>query len=209
MRPRARSTIRALSCAGLAICIPAQAHAHLVNTRLGDFYGGMLHPLTGLEDILPWFALAILAALQGPQRARWLIVVFPLSLLAGAVASMFWPALPVSPMVDAGLIAVTGLAVAAAIRVPLALLIPLAAVIGLLHGYHNGQAMAADTNRLLFVCGVTAIGYVFFALIAGAGIAFLQGNGGWRPIALRAGGSWVAAVGLMMFALQLRMQVPA
>jgi urease accessory protein len=203
-----KALARVLACVGFAVGVPAQAHAHLVNTRLGDFYGGMLHPLTGIEDMLPWFALAILAALQGPQRARWLIVVFPLGLLAGAVLSVFLPALPISPVVGAGLIAVTGLAVATAIKLPLPLLVGLGTLIALLHGYHNGQAMAADTDPLLFIAGLTAVGYVYLALLTGIGIAFLEGAGGWRPITLRAGGSWAAAVGIMVLGLELRAHVP-
>jgi urease accessory protein len=203
-----RALARIFACVGFAVGVPAQAHAHLVNTRLGDFYGGMLHPLTGIEDVLPWLALAILAALQGPQRARWLIALFPLGLLAGAVVSIFAPALPFSPAIGAGLLAVTGLAVAAAIKLPLPLLVGLGMAIALLHGYHNGQAMAATTDPLLFISGVTAIGYVYLTLLTGIGIAFLQGAGGWRQIALRAGGSWAAAIGIMILGLQLRAQVP-
>jgi urease accessory protein len=203
-----RALARTLACVGFAVSVPAQAHAHLVNTRLGDFYGGMLHPLTGIEDMLPWFALAVLAALQGPQRARWLIAVFPLGLLAGAVLSIYVPALPISPAVGAGLLAVTGLAVAAAVKLPLPLLVVLGTAIALLHGYHNGQAMAASTDPLLFICGLTATGYVYLTVLTAIGIAFLEGTGGWRPIALRAGGSWAAAVGLMVLGLQLRGHVP-
>lgn len=203
-----KALARILACVGFAIGVPAQAHAHLVNTRLGDFYGGMLHPLTGIEDMLPWFALAVLAALQGPQRARWLIVVFPLGLMAGAIVSIFVPTLPISPLVGAGLIAVTGLAVAAAIKLPLPVLLVLGTAIALLHGYHNGQAMTATTDPLLFIAGLTAVGYAYLTLLTGIGIAFLDGSGGWRPIAMRAGGSWVAAVGIMILGLQLRGHLP-
>jgi urease accessory protein len=134
--------------------------------------------------------------------------VFPLGLLAGAVLSMFAPDLPFSPAIGAGLLAVTGLAVATAIKLPLPLLVGLGTLIALLHGYHNGQAMAADTDPLLFIFGLTAIGYVYLTLMTGLGIAFLEGAGGWRPIALRAGGSWVAAVGIMVLGLQLRAHIP-
>ncbi len=183
---------------------PATAHAHLVNTRLGDFYGGMMHPLTGVEDVIPWFAIAILAAFQGPKTARWLVVVFPLGLLAGAAASLVVPALPVTPVLSVAIIAATGLAVAVAIAVPAPVLAGLGAVIALLHGYSNGLAMTGSTDRLLFISGVTAIGYVYVTLVTGLAIWFLQGGGAWRQIALRASGSWVAAVGIMALGLQLR-----
>jgi hydrogenase/urease accessory protein HupE len=185
------------------ISAPAEAHAHLVNTRLGDFYGGMLHPLTGFEDALPWLALATLAAFQGPQRARWLLVVFPLGLLAGGALSLVMPPLPFVPILSMAFIAAIGLAVAAAITVPLPVLIGLGTVVGLVHGYQNGQAMTEATDHLLFILGVTAIGYVLVTMVTACAIAFLQGKGNWRPIALRASGSWVAAAGIMAFGLQL------
>ncbi|QJP16344.1 hypothetical protein G3545_23510 [Starkeya sp. ORNL1] len=183
--------------------MPTAAQAHLVDTRLGDFYGGALHPLTDFEQILPWVALAALAAFQGPQRARWMIVVFPLALLAGGAASLALPNPPFAPILGISLVAITGLALAAAVRLPLPVLLAIAAVMGLLHGYQNGEAMVASTDQLLFLSGVTAIGYAVLTLVTGTAIAFLRGAGGWRPIALRAGGSWVAAVGIMVLGLQL------
>jgi hydrogenase/urease accessory protein HupE len=181
---------------------PTAAQAHLVDTRLGDFYGGMLHPLTAFEEILPWLALAILAAFQGPKRARWLLAVFPLGLLAGGILSLVLPNPPFIPALSVALIAITGLAVAAAINVPLPVLIGLAAIMGLVHGYQNGREMTVTTDQLLFISGVTAIGYAVVTMATASAIAFLRGAGGWRPIALRASGSWVAAVGILVLGLQ-------
>ncbi len=194
---------RGFTAVVLLASMSTAAQAHLVDTRLGDFYGGMLHPLTAFDEILPWLALAILAALQGPQRARWLLAVFPLGLLAGGVLSQVLPNPPFIPAVSVALIAITGLAVAAAINVPLPVLIGLATVMGLVHGYQNGREMTVTTDQLLFISGVTAIGYAVVTLTTGSAIAFLQGRGVWRPIALRASGSWVAAVGILVLGLQI------
>ena len=191
-----------LAAAVILLSAPSAAHAHLVNTRLGDFYGGVLHPLTAFEEVLPWLALAALAAFQGPARARWLVVVFPLSLLAGCALWQWLPSEPFVPAIAVALIAITGLSVAAAVRLPLPVLLGLAAVMGFVHGLQNGQAMTATTDQLLFILGVTAIGYGVMTIATGAAIAFLRGVGGWRPIALRASGSWIAAVGIMVLGLQ-------
>lgn len=188
--------------------IPTAAHAHLVDTRLGDFYGGALHPLTDLQQVLPWIALAALAAFQGPQRARWVVLAFPLALLAGGAASLVLPGPPFAAILDLSLVAITGLALAAAVSLPLPILLAIVTVMGLLHGYQNGEAMVANTDQVLFLSGVTAIGYAVLTLLTGAAIAFLRGVGGWRPIALRASGSWVAAVGIMVLGLQLFTAAP-
>ncbi len=197
-----KAKTRFVAAFGMLFSMPTAAHAHLVDTRLGDFYGGALHPLTDLQQILPWIALAALAAFQGPQRARWGVLVFPLALLAGSTASLALPSVPFVSVIDLSLVAITGLLLAVAISLPLPLFLAIAAVMGLLHGYENGQAMAANTDRVLFLSGVTMIGYAALTLMTGGAIAFLRGAGGWRPIALRASGSWVAAVGIMVLGLQ-------
>lgn len=198
--PRLLATTAALACA--VAFVPDTAHAHLVDTRLGDFYSGALHPLTDLQQVLPWIALAVLAAFQGAQQARWIILVFPLALAIGGIASLAVPLPSFGPLLGLVLVAVTGLAVAAAARLPLGVLLAIAVVMGLLHGAQNGAAMVATTDRLLFLSGMTAVGYGVITLATGSAIAFLHGAP-WRPIALRAGGSWVAAVGIMVLGLHL------
>ncbi|WP_045836346.1 HupE/UreJ family protein [Hyphomicrobium sp. 99] len=200
--------IRTVAAALVLIGAPASADAHLINTSLGDFYGGVLHPLSGPQDVVPWFALAILAAIQGPRNARWLLFVFPIALVGGALLSVVAPALPISPAWSLAVIVVTGLAVAAAAKLPFPVFLSLVTLIALLHGYYNGQAMTQDTDHFLFICGIAAVGYVFVTLITALAISFRQGGGEWRLIALRASGSWVAAVGIIMVGLQLRTSSP-
>lgn len=200
--------IRAIAAALALVSVPASADAHLINTTLGDFYGGVLYPLSGPEDVVPWFALAILASIQYPRNARWLLFVFPVALVGGALLSVVAPALFISPAWNLAVIVVTGLAVAAAAKLPFPVLLGLGTLIALLHGYHNGQAMTQDTDRLLFICGVAAVGYVFVTLFTALAISFRQGGREWRLIALRASGSWVAAVGVIMIGLQLRTAAP-
>lgn len=188
------------------LAAPFDAQAHLVTTRLGDFYDGAVHPLLGIEDLLPWLALAILTGFQGGRRARWLLPIFPAGLLIGGWIGTFGPDLGAVPIVDVALVALMGLAIATAITVPTPVLIGLAAIVSLAHGYQNGQAVSGVNDPLLFVLGVTAIGYVIVSLASAAIIAFLDGRGEWRSIAVRASGSWVAAIGVM--ALGFRLFVP-
>jgi hydrogenase/urease accessory protein HupE len=195
---RARCLIGAL-----AVLFPTASQAHLVNTRLGDFYDGALHPMTGFEFALPWLALVILAALQGPVRGRWLILAFPIGLLLGAALSAWQPGLPFVQIVNVAAIAGIGLLVALAMPLPTPLFLALGFVVGLANGYENGEAMVYNTDRFLFICGVTAIGYVFATLALALISLFLDGREGWRAIALRAGGSWIAAVGIMVAGFQI------
>lgn len=191
------------SVALFALAMPATAQAHLVNTRLGDFYNGVMHPLTGFEFVLPWVALSILAAFQDRERGRWLLLVFPLGLLAGASASLVLPALGIAPVLSIVSLACVGLLVAAAVRLPFPAFAALVGAVALLHGYETGREMTSDTDRFLFIAGVTGVGYVAVALLTGIAVQFLKGNAAWRFIALRAGGSWIAAVGIMVLGFQL------
>jgi len=183
--------------------VPGVAEAHLVNTRLGDFYDGILRPLTGFEFALPWLALAILAAFQGKRRGRWLILTFPLGLLAGALLSIVLPHLGFVPILNVATFAVVGLMLATALVLPSPALLALGTITALLNGYENGAEMAAAADRFLFIAGTAAVGYIFVTLVTGSALAFLEGPGGWRSIALRAGGSWIAAVGIMVLGYQL------
>lgn len=201
-RALARLPAATVALAAAFACIPGVAEAHLVETRLGDFYGGALHPLTDLQQILPWIALAALAAFQGPRRARWVVLAFPVALAVGGAASISFAVPAAAQIAGLLLVAVTGLAVALAARLPLGVLLALTVVTGLLHGAQNGAAMGPATDRLLFLSGMATCGYVVMTLATGSAIAFLRGAS-WRPVALRAGGSWVAAVGIMVLGLHL------
>lgn len=194
---------RSLMATALAVLSSSPSQAHLVSTRLGDFYDGALHPLTGFEFALPWLALVILAALQGPARGRWLILAFPIGLLLGAAISVWMPGLRFVEFANIAAIAGIGLLVALALPLSTPLFLGLCVLVGLANGYENGEAMLFNTDRFLFICGVTAVGYAFAALALALVSVFLKGPGGWRPIALRAGGSWIAAVGIMVAGFQL------
>ena len=97
-RPRHRPTGMsrrvwvALLAGTVAGAVAPVAEAHLVNTDLGPFYGGLVHPLTALEDLLPLMALGLLAGQQGASAARRMLVLLPLGLAGGAW--LFYPRSP-------------------------------------------------------------------------------------------------------------------
>ncbi len=181
---------------------PTTAHAHLVSARFGDFYGGALHPLTALEHVLPWLAMGILAGMQEPKWGRWILLAFPLGLASGTALALVIHDEPLVSTLNIASFVLVGTLVAAAWRLPKPLLIILGVAMGLTHGYENGTAMTAETNKLLFVSGVACVGYVVITLATAATLTFLRGEA-WRQIALRALGSWVTAVGLMLLAFRL------
>jgi urease accessory protein len=175
--------------------VPAGAHS--LSSRFGDFYGGMLHPVTALEHALPIVALGLLAGQQGARAARWLLLVFPLGLMLGAALAIVAPALPWVPMLNRASFALLGALVAGAWRLPLPVMAGLAALFGLSHGYENGSALTPEVAAHLFVPGVALIGFMAVAVVSAATLA-LAARAEWLRIAVRVVGSWIAAIGILM-----------
>ena len=190
------------SLAVAAVLCPTPALAHLVSARFGTFHAGVLHPITALEHLLPWLTLGLLAGLQDGERARWVLLAFPLGLIAGVGLSL--PPFGGGPLpgLDVLSLTVLGVAVALAWRLPTPGLASLGTVLGLIHGYQNGPALADQGNVGLFVAGVATAGLVVVTLVAACAKTMSQ-KGAWGRVAVRAAGSWMAAVGLMMIGLQV------
>ncbi len=174
------------------------AGAHIIGARLGDFYGGALHPLTGLADVILWLALGMLAGMQTRLWSRWMVVAFPAGLLAGFAIGL-WSGWTEDRMgVDAALMIALGGLTAAAVRVPGPVLLALGFAIAVLRGAANASGVGATTDLTLFACGLTAAGYAAMTLTVALVSAFRRAGDGWRGIAIRAGGSWIAAIGVMV-----------
>lgn len=203
MKPRLRSTV----AGGLALIASAtSAHAHIIGARLGDFYAGAAHPLTDLTDVILWFALALLAGSLGPSAARPILLVFPLGLVAGLSLGAEISSARAGGLAASGMLVLAGLLLAAGLRIHRALLCAIAFAAAALRGAANAGGMGPETNRLLFALGIAVAGYVTIALVAAATVAFRgeeAASQGWRRIAIRALGSWIAAIGVMMGGLAL------
>jgi urease accessory protein len=183
-------------CVVFGVVTPALAHS--VSKRLGDFYGGMLHPLTALEHLLPILGLSLLAGQQGPRRARWVLLLFPAGLLAGAMLSGYVePAWLVTWFNRLTFVAV-GILVAAAARLPLPVLGTTAFVLGLSHGVENTVDISSSIAMHLFVPGVVVSGIAMVAIFAAIAV-FLEVP--WQRIAIRVVGSWIAAIGILVIGL--------
>ncbi len=181
------------------------ADAHIVASRLGDFYAGALHPLTDLQDLILWAAMGMLAGSLGASRGRWLVLAFPLGLLAGLGWGRATGFVSAGPAADAGMILVLGLLLAAAARIPTALLCAIAFGLAVMRGAANAGDLGPETDRLLFAAGLACAGYAAITLTMALTFALRRPDAGpsmaWRGIAIRAFGGWIAAIGLMMAGL--------
>lgn len=173
---------------------PASAHAHLVNTGLGPIFDGISHLLLSFDDLLPVVAMAMLAGLNGPAAGRRALFTLPATwLVGGAIGYAGGVALLPSGATSLSLL-VLGILVAWDRKPSLRAITGLAAIVGLLHGWLNGVAIASAARQAIGLAGVIGAVFVLVALVA-APVAQLKAPG--ARIAVRVAGSWIAAVGLL------------
>lgn len=196
---------RAALCvvAVLTCFAPGDAHAHAASQALGDFYGGLLHPLTDVVHLLPFIALGLLAGQRGSQ-VNSLLLIFPGALMAGAALALLMPPLPGLELLNIASALLFGALVAAAAPLPAAALYALAAFFGLTHGLANGTAIDAFVRPLLFIPGLGLAGLLVLAWGAQIVEYLVARRTPWMQIAVRVAGSWIAAIALLVLGLSAR-----
>jgi hydrogenase/urease accessory protein HupE len=197
---RARAALPAWPLlAALLAASPAQAH--LMNSGFGPFYDGLAHPLISPEDLLPVVAVTLLAGLGGARQGRLVLAILPGAWLAGMAAGWAIGLPPAPAWLGAVATALIGVLVAGDPRLPLAAVCTIAAALGALHGYDNGHDLAATTGALVAIAGIACSLFAIVSLLAGQ-VAVLQAQ--WARLAVRVSGSWIAAIGLLMFGWSMR-----
>ena len=167
MKPFSR--LSSVVFAACGVLLPATAYAHLVNTDVGEFYAGMMHPVTSSEHLLPILALALIAGQWGKHAARTTLFAFPAALFAGTLAGSLLP--PYGFFQVMNLILLLGLGGLLAFRHRLSSVGPtimavLAVLTGLILGYRSGTDMAAAKVAIQFIPGVALTGFILVALLA-------------------------------------------
>lgn len=179
----------------LLLLLPQSAMAHLVSTRFGEFYSGVLHPLSTLTHLLPWLAVGLVSGLQCQSTARKVLLYFPLSVSLGVLLGSWFSPLPITDALNLLSFSMALLAVLT-INLRPGIFISLLVLFGLSHGYANGVTDLRGSDLLLYVGGVTVAAYFLLALITA--ITYVLANGQpWGKVAVRAVGSWIVAIGLL------------
>ena len=179
------------------------AEAHLNSTGMGPFYDGLVHFLMSPEDIIPVFALALLAGLRGANYGRRALFVLSIAWLLGAFAGLTATIAGPHPFIAAAWFLLLGGLVAADAKLSLRVTTGLAALLGLYHGYLNGTGMGQSLSTLVVLMGLVFATFVVVALVA-AFVVRLHAS--WTRIAVRVIGSWVAASGLLMLGWATRLR---
>ena len=180
-------------------CGPAEAHLNA--TGMGPIYDGLMHFLTSPEDLVPALALGLLAGLRGAPYGRRAMFALPAAWLVGSLVGLS-AALASTGMLGAAFwfLLLGGLVVADAKLSPRAMT-ALCALLGLVHGYLNGTGMGFSAQAIVAALGLAAAVFVLVVLVAALVVQLRQH---WARIAVRVGGSWIAASGLLMLGWSIR-----
>ena len=177
------------------------ASAHLVTTGLGLVYDGIGHLVMTPADLVPVLTIALFAGLRGAAPGRRALFVLPLAWFAVGLLGVVIEGLPTFPAAGISFV-VLGVLVAADLKLSPKWFTAIVIVVGLVHGVLNGVALKEGAG-ILGLIGIMATLFVIIAIVS-AFIVSLKKP--WTRIAVRVVGSWVAAMGMLMFGWLMRGQ---
>jgi urease accessory protein len=186
-----------VACIGL-LC-PSSSAAHLVTTGMGPVYDGIGHLLLTPEDLVPVLAIALYAGLRGVVAGKGTMFLLPFAWFIGGLAGSAMNTATSIPIPAISFLILGGL-VAADLYMPASAVVCLAIVLGLVHGFLNGAVLREGPGTL----GLIGIMTVLFVLVALASALVVSLGKPWTRIAVRVAGSWIAAMGLLMFGWAMR-----
>ena len=196
--PRLRARIFAM-LAVVLWCGPAQAH--LNSTGIGPLYDGVAHFLTSPEDLVPVLALALLAGLRGAPYGRRAMFTLPTAWLLGSLVGLTAASASAGTLAASFWFLLLGGLVVADAKLSLRSITALGALLGLIHGYLNGTGSGLSASAIVAVLGLAAAVFVLVVLVSAL---VVQLRVHWARIAVRVGGSWIAASGLLMLGWFIR-----
>ena len=189
-----------IAALGLLFC-PSYGSAHLVTTGLGPVYDGIGHLVMTPEDLVPALAIALFAGLRGAAPGRRALFVLPLAWFVGGLLGVFVEGLPTMPVAGISFL-ILGVLVAADLNLSQRLFIAVVIVVGLVHGLLNGVALK-ESAGILGLIGIMATLFVIVAIVSATIVSLKKP---WARIVVRVAGSWVAAIGMLMFGWLMRGQ---
>lgn len=196
LRMRARIL---LFCVVAFACGPAEAHLNA--TGMGPVYDGLLHFMSSPEDLAAALALALLAGLRGAAYGRRAMFTLPAAWLLGSFCGLSAAAASAGMLASSLWLVLLGGLVVVDAKLSLRSMTALAAVLGLVHGYLNGTGMGFSVVAMVAALGLAAAVFVLVVLVAAL---VVQLRAQWARIAVRVGGSWIAASGLLMLGWSMR-----
>jgi urease accessory protein len=165
-------------------------------TGAGGLLDGLLHPLSGVDHLLAFLTVGVLATLLR-RRLRWwsLPAVFVGSMAVGGTLGMAGVGLDGAETFIAASVVALGalLVVTPVVRDKVAYVIPLLAVTALFHGFAHGTELPDSAHPALYAVGFLASTSALHLSGVAAGFAIERST--WLRAALGAG---IAAAGMAL-----------
>ena len=194
--------LRARVVATVAIVLSCgPADAHLNATGMGPIYDGLMHFLTSPEDLVPVLALALLAGLRGAPYGRRTMFTLPAAWLLGSLFGLSATFTSAGTLGASLWFLVLGGLVVADAKLSLRSVTALSVLLGLVHGYFNGSGLGFSAQAIVAALGLATAAFVLVVLVAAL---VVQLRAHWARVAVRGGGSWIAASGLLMLGWSMR-----
>lgn len=180
--------------ASTVLLFASDAAAHLVTTGMGPVYDGIGHLLLTPEDLVPVIAAALYAGMRGKSLGRGALIFFPLAWLIGGLAGLLLHLTQTFPLPMVTFLLLGGL-IAADLRLPEKGVAGVLIAVAITHGFYNGIAMKGGPG----LSGLIGIAATLFVLVSIVCAFVVSLRAAWTRVAVRVAGSWIAAVGLLMF----------
>lgn len=184
------------------LLLPFSVQAHLVNTGLGPVYDGVSHLFLTPEDLLTAITLALYCGLLGASASRLGMFTFPVAWLLGGLFGLHIT-IDTSLPVAAFSFVLLGVLVAADLVIPKRFLMAVILLIGLVHGFFNGQALQLGPSEKGLIGTIVAL-FILMTLVSASVVAIKPA---WMRIAVRVLGSWVSASGILLFGWYLKAMI--
>lgn len=193
----------------MLLLLPSAALAHGAAAGVGDFYAGAFDLVGDPIDVFAWLSLAALAGLHAARIAGWTSELFAAGLLTGLLGARVSHAAAMPLLADASPLLLVGALIARGRPLPLYALYPLALAIGGVRGWHYGADTMARSDLLSLAGGLTLAGYLLVSCTLAFVLWFIGNHGdrtgrAWQVVTIRAFGSWICAVALMVAGFSLR-----
>jgi len=186
----------------LLLALPATAGAHTAISGVGDFFGGVVHPLTTPAHVLVLLALGLLAGQHPPLNLKAPLAVFIPFSAAGLLFTTTGLIKTVYPPVLISLALVAGVAVALGKPLPAFAHAALFALAGLALGLDSAVENGTPVAIAKTLAG-TWLGLILAVGDLGYYLSFLTRQK-WQQTGLRVAGSWITAASFMILAFALR-----
>lgn len=188
---------------GFAVLPAVGASAHGLSPAISGFYAGGLMVLVTPDDVLQWIALCTFAAMHEPNRAGWTAEALVAGLVGGFALGSLGLVGSFPRWVSGAELLVIGALLSAGTHVPFIVLTGFAATIGLLRGAHDGLDAVGRPDKLALAAGIGIIAYLVMVIGISVLVWLLPHITSIRTVAIRAFGSWVVAIALMLGAFGL------